>query len=117
MTHRSDSGGASFLGAVWDAFQAWRASQDWTPVSVPRLKLEHYEAALAVGGPHALSVPAMPNVVPGVPEGASPAEVCAKCLLCILAVIPCCNLGTDMKPSVGIIAALSNLPEGALIFE
>ena len=40
-----------------------------------RLALEQYEAALAVGGPHALTPLALPTAVPGVPEGASPAEV------------------------------------------
>ena len=72
---RSDSGGDSFLGEAWAAFQAWRAAKQWTPLGVPRLELQHYEAALAVGGPHSLPPVAVPTTVPLVPEGASPAEV------------------------------------------
>ena len=76
MLRRSDSGGASFLGQVWEAAGEWRASQQWSLASVQRLALEQYEAALAVGVPHNLPPLSLPAAVPGVPEGASPAEVC-----------------------------------------
>jgi hypothetical protein len=86
MLRRSDSGAASFLGQVWEALTQWRTGQQWSLASVPRLALEQYEAALAVGGTHGLAPLTMPAAVPGVPEGASPAEVSPR--TCALGHVP-----------------------------
>jgi hypothetical protein len=39
-SHRSDSGGASFLGQVWAAMREWRDSGEFQLESIPRLELQ-----------------------------------------------------------------------------
>jgi hypothetical protein len=72
---RSDSGGASFLGEVWEAVRDWRASGDWAVPGVRRFEAHSFEAQLAAGTAHRLPPLALPGTPPAVPAGASPAEV------------------------------------------
>ena len=70
---------------VWDAVSELRTTGNWVVTSIPRL-FYAFEAALAAGQPHDLPALALPLEPPGVPLGASPAEVrpvqSATCTLC-----------------------------------
>ncbi|KAK9846278.1 hypothetical protein WJX81_000837 [Elliptochloris bilobata] len=72
----SDSGGASFLGQVWDAVSELRTTGNWVVTSIPRL-FYAFEAALAAGQPHDLPPLTIPLTLPGAPLGTSPTEAAA----------------------------------------
>lgn len=59
---------------MWEAVSELRTTGNWVVTSIPRLSYA-FEAALAAGQPHDLPALIVPLEPPGVPIGASPAEV------------------------------------------
>lgn len=75
LVHRSDNGGASFLGQVVAAVKEMVEGGRWQLESVPRLHPAH-EVALAEGQGSDLPAVQPPAAAPvQLPEGASPAVV------------------------------------------
>lgn len=73
--HRSDNGGASFLGQVFEAVKGMADSQQWVLVTVPRLHEPHLQLLAEAQGCD-LPQLALPSAVPVIfPEGASSALV------------------------------------------
>lgn len=75
---RSDSGAASFLGELWEAFDEWRASNFPHMSSLPVLELRECEAILATGEPCLLPKMAVPRDFVQTAADASPTEVSAS---------------------------------------
>ncbi|KAF6253367.1 armadillo-type protein [Scenedesmus sp. NREL 46B-D3] len=68
----SDSGGASFLGQLWDAVQVLRDPEvNWAVKSIPSELLDAFNAKLAGQAAAELPPIQLPQGVPGVPAGAA----------------------------------------------
>ncbi|EIE25257.1 ARM repeat-containing protein [Coccomyxa subellipsoidea C-169] len=76
---QSDSGGASFLGQVWEAVQELRSGGKWS-VDAIRQVAPAFEAKLAAGQPHDLPALTVPPTPPGVSGTAAPMEAAASVL-------------------------------------
>lgn len=76
-TSQSDSGGASFLGELWDAFKEWRTDKYTAMASLPTLDLQASEAVLATGEPCLLPAMTVPRDHVQTSPNASAAEIAA----------------------------------------